>query len=150
MSMSIYAHDCSLWTGLLAFHWQYARFSARDSDCCLIAGNPPFPHTPTSSSAHAPTPYPPQPNNLSSPPTSHPSAATLNPNASTGGEPMPVDLSLDPHSVPSELKKEGPDWFAIFNDNAGKEGSGPNGGNGKKKALDVGLVHTLMHERCAA
>jgi len=37
-------------------------------------------------------------------------------------------------SVPPELKKEGGDWFAIFNPNA-------------KRALDVNLVHTLHHER---
>lgn len=43
-------------------------------------------------------------------------------------------------SVPPELKKEGSDWFAIFN---GKEGSG----GVKKKTLDVGLMHALMHER---
>ncbi|KAF9817023.1 hypothetical protein IEO21_03697 [Rhodonia placenta] len=57
---------------------------------------------------------------------------------------MVVDLSVDPHSVPPEFKKEGPDWFAIFNQNAaaGKD-AGP---SGKKRSLDVGLVHTLMHE----
>lgn len=42
---------------------------------------------------------------------------------------------LDPHSVPPELKKEGSDWFAIFNPKI-------------KRALDVNLVHTLHHERC--
>lgn len=56
--------------------------------------------------------------------------------------PPPVDLSMDPHAVPPELKKEGPDWFAVFNPHAGKDG--------KKRALDVGLVHTLMHERYVA
>ena len=52
---------------------------------------------------------------------------------------MPVDLSVDPMAVPADLKKEGSDWFAIFNPNAGKDG--------KKRALDVSLQHTLMHER---
>lgn len=52
---------------------------------------------------------------------------------------IPVDLSVDPMSVPADLKKEGPDWFAIFNPNVGKDG--------KKRALDVSLQHTLMHER---
>jgi general transcriptional corepressor TUP1 len=42
---------------------------------------------------------------------------------------------LDPLSVPPELKKEGSDWFAIFNPKI-------------KRALDVNLVHTLHHERC--
>jgi len=41
---------------------------------------------------------------------------------------------LDPLSVPPELKKEGSDWFAIFNPKI-------------KRALDVNLVHTLHHER---
>jgi glucose repression regulatory protein TUP1 len=50
---------------------------------------------------------------------------------SNGG--FPDDL--DPHNVPPELKKEGSDWFAVFNMKA-------------KRVLDVSLVHTLMHERC--
>lgn len=41
---------------------------------------------------------------------------------------------LDIHNVPPELKKEGSDWFAMFNP-------------GTKRVLDVSLVHTLMHER---
>lgn len=58
---------------------------------------------------------------------------------------MPVDLSMDPHSVPPELKKEGPDWFAIFTQAGGEGRDGQ-----KKRALDVQLVHTLMHERWVA
>ena len=42
---------------------------------------------------------------------------------------------LDIHTGAPELKKEGSDWFAIFNPNV-------------KRVLDVSLVHTLMHERC--
>lgn len=42
---------------------------------------------------------------------------------------------LDPLSVPPELKREGSDWFAIFNPKI-------------KRVLDVNLVHTLHHERC--
>ena len=34
-----------------------------------------------------------------------------------------------------EFKKEGNDWFAIFNPKV-------------KRELDVNLVHTLEHERC--
>lgn len=52
---------------------------------------------------------------------------------------MSIDLSLDPGAVPADLKKEGADWFAIFNPNGAKDG--------KKRALDVSLQHTLMHER---
>ncbi|CCL98754.1 uncharacterized protein FIBRA_00759 [Fibroporia radiculosa] len=102
-------------------------------------GNPPYPHTPTPSTALPPT--------APSLPPSHPSNQ---PSAGTGAEPMQVDLSLDPHTVPPELKKEGPDWFAVFspltNPNGTKDG-GPGGANGgKKRALDVTLQHTLMHE----
>ncbi|KIJ62150.1 hypothetical protein HYDPIDRAFT_30699 [Hydnomerulius pinastri MD-312] len=90
-------------------------------------GLPPHP------SAHAP--YPPGPGN---PPPAGPaeqssSASTsLAPVSSTpnGGQ-FPDDL--DPHNVPPELKKEGSDWFAVFNPKV-------------KRVLDVALVHTLMHE----
>lgn len=44
---------------------------------------------------------------------------------------------LDPQNVPPELKKEGSDWFAVFNPKV-------------KRVLDVNLVHTLMHERCVS
>lgn len=52
--------------------------------------------------------------------------------------PGPI-ADLEPQSLPPEMKKEGPDWFAVFNPNAAKE---------TKKKLDVNLVHTLSHERC--
>jgi hypothetical protein len=39
------------------------------------------------------------------------------------------------HNIPPAFKKEGNDWFAIFNPKV-------------KKVLDVTLAHTLMHERC--
>jgi len=45
------------------------------------------------------------------------------------------DVDLDIHSVPPEHKKEGTDWFAIFNPRA-------------RRQFEVSLVHTLMHERC--
>ena len=45
------------------------------------------------------------------------------------------DVDLDINSVPPEHKKEGTDWFAIFNPRATRQ-------------LEVSLVHTLMHERC--
>ena len=41
---------------------------------------------------------------------------------------------LDPFAVSPEFKKEGSDWFAVFNPKI-------------KKTLGVNLVHTLMHER---
>ncbi|CAG8598281.1 16238_t:CDS:10, partial [Acaulospora colombiana] len=41
---------------------------------------------------------------------------------------------MDPESVPPQLKKEGSDWFAIFNPKV-------------SRVLDVDLVHTLDHNR---
>ncbi|KAH8084300.1 WD40-repeat-containing domain protein [Cristinia sonorae] len=59
-----------------------------------------------------------------------------------------IDTS-DPLNVPPELKKEGSDWFAIFNGNESPTSPGKDGkeisGSGKR-SLDVGLVHTLLHE----
>ncbi|KDQ58593.1 hypothetical protein JAAARDRAFT_155131 [Jaapia argillacea MUCL 33604] len=40
---------------------------------------------------------------------------------------------LDPLNIPPELKKEGSDWFAVFNPKV-------------KRVLDVELIHTLTHE----
>jgi general transcriptional corepressor TUP1 len=40
---------------------------------------------------------------------------------------------IDPNNVPPELKKEGGDWFAVWNPKA-------------KRVLDVNLVHTLSHD----
>jgi len=45
------------------------------------------------------------------------------------------DVDLDINSVPPEHKKEGTDWFAIFNPRATRQ-------------LEVSPIHTLMHERC--
>ena len=51
--------------------------------------------------------------------------------------PGPVPASfyddLDFQNLPSDLKKEGSDWFAIFNPKVPRK-------------LDVSLVHTLHHE----
>jgi general transcriptional corepressor TUP1 len=44
---------------------------------------------------------------------------------------------VDVLNVPPELKKEGSDWFAVFNSKV-------------KRVLDVSLAHTLIHERCVA
>jgi glucose repression regulatory protein TUP1 len=40
---------------------------------------------------------------------------------------------FDPETVPKDLKKEGSDWLTMFNPNV-------------KRVLDVGLVHTLVHD----
>ncbi|GJN89403.1 hypothetical protein Rhopal_002383-T1 [Rhodotorula paludigena] len=41
--------------------------------------------------------------------------------------------SFDPDTAPKDLKKEGSDWLTMFNPNV-------------KRVLDVGLVHTLVHD----
>lgn len=43
--------------------------------------------------------------------------------------------SFDPETAPKDLKKEGSDWMTMFNPNV-------------KRVLDVGLVHTLVHDSC--
>lgn len=54
--------------------------------------------------------------------------------ASSAPEPARPNFNdLDIHSVPREMKKEGSDWFAIFNPNV-------------PRTLDVNLVHTLDHD----
>ena len=44
--------------------------------------------------------------------------------------PPPEELTL--HSVPPEYRKEGPDWYAVFNPKV-------------KKVLDVNLMHNFVH-----
>ena len=48
-----------------------------------------------------------------------------------------LDDFTNPDNVPAEFKKEGSDWFAVFNPKA-------------KPMLDVDLLHTFMHERCGS
>ncbi|MCO5585343.1 hypothetical protein L7F22_039276 [Adiantum nelumboides] len=55
------------------------------------------------------------------------------PNAAAGNNSLANLSELDPEDVPKDLKKEGSDWWAIFNPKV-------------KRQLDVSLVHTLMHE----
>lgn len=55
------------------------------------------------------------------------------PNAAAGNTSLANLSELDPEEVPKDLKKEGSDWWAIFNPKV-------------KRVLDVNLVHTLMHE----
>ncbi|KAM0787857.1 hypothetical protein ACM66B_003910 [Microbotryomycetes sp. NB124-2] len=62
------------------------------------------------------------------------SSTTANAAAAT---PAPTDEKMgeafDPETVTRDLKKEGSDWMTMFNPNV-------------KRVLDVGLVHTLVHE----
>ncbi|KAI0822891.1 WD40-repeat-containing domain protein [Trametes gibbosa] len=98
-----------------------------------VAGPQPYPPTPTAASSTAAEGGAGTVAALPPPPQGSSSANPI--------PPMPVDLSMDPHGVPPELKKEGPDWFAIFTPAGGEVRDGQ-----KKRALDVQLVHTLMHE----
>ncbi|KAF5375675.1 hypothetical protein D9615_009336 [Tricholomella constricta] len=107
---------------------------------------PKLPPPPQSTSAAPGGPgLPPPPQTPSSYSTSGPSSSNqpalteqpLPPHAGAlvpiGSGPSSFPDDLDIHSVPPELKKEGSDWFAIFNPTT-------------KRVLDVSLVHTLMHE----
>jgi len=62
-----------------------------------------------------------------------PAALMSGPPGIASQAPTPFPDDLDPHSLPPELKKEGSDWFAVFNPKV-------------KRVLDVSLVHTLVHE----
>lgn len=55
------------------------------------------------------------------------------PPSNNGSNHSNVLLDIDPETLPSNMKKEGPDWLTMFNPNV-------------KKVLDVGLVHTLVHD----
>lgn len=68
-------------------------------------------------------------------PTPGPTPAT----ATVKEEKLPTEVaaaassSFDPETAPKDLKKEGSDWMTMFNPNV-------------KRVLDVGLVHTLVHD----
>ena len=69
---------------------------------CLPTGPQPYPPTPGGSSAVG------EPSSMA--------VTTLPPPPSSSAmPPVPVDLSVDPATVPPELKNEGQDWFAVFN-----------------------------------
>ncbi|THV04198.1 WD40 repeat-like protein [Dendrothele bispora CBS 962.96] len=87
---------------------------------------------PPSASAHPPYPSAGPSSAVTSPmmdPHANPSGTLIPINTPAGGFPEDLDLN----SMPSEFKKEGSDWFAMFNPKV-------------KRSLEVNLVHTLMHE----
>lgn len=110
----------------------------------LGPGNPKLPPAPIASSASTPglgpgLPPPPQTHGPYPPPNALPApnepsgSGTLVP-INAGPTPGSFPDDLDPNTVPPEFKKEGSDWFAVFNPKV-------------KRVLDVNLTHTLLHER---
>jgi glucose repression regulatory protein TUP1 len=112
-----------------------------------LGPGPPIPKlpAPTSAPGGPGLPPPPAPSaHVGYPPAVSSSAhvgSPAEPSNSAGTSLVPISAGsggfpddLDPHNVPAELKKEGSDWFAVFNPKV-------------KRVLDVTLVHTLMHER---
>ena len=69
--------------------------------------------------------------------SSGPAASNSNPGGGSLVKTSPPTIlsDLDPDTIPREFKKEGAEWFALWNPR-------------NKKTLDVNLVHTLVHERC--
>ncbi|KAJ9121335.1 hypothetical protein QFC24_004671 [Naganishia onofrii] len=59
--------------------------------------------------------------------------STAGPGSLVKGSPPTVLSDLDPDTIPREFKKEGAEWFAVWNPR-------------NKKTLNVDLVHTLVHE----
>ncbi|KAL5495939.1 TUP1_1 [Sanghuangporus weigelae] len=93
-----------------AAHKSYPESS---SSVVVVSSSSPLPPPPPP--VAGPTPYP-----ASAPPAS--------------GEAFLVDIN--PETLPPDLKKEGPDWFAIFNPKV-------------RRVLDVNLTNTLNHESYA-
>lgn len=88
---------------------------------------------PPSASHHlsGPSALPP-PVGASNPPPPTAPSGTQAPPPTPGGN-ANVLLDLDPDTLPSSMKKEGGDWMTMFNPKV-------------KRVLDVGLVHTLVHD----
>ena len=85
----------------------------------------------TSAPSPAPTPQAPVP-----PPSSKEDQKPLNSSTASnggGGQQQVEVTNFDPETAPKDLKKEGSDWMTMFNPNV-------------KRVLDVGLVHTLVHD----
>ncbi|BGP16182.1 hypothetical protein JCM10213_001398 [Rhodosporidiobolus nylandii] len=84
---------------------------------------------PPAAAAPQPLPAPPQAAAQQNPPPPPPAAAPV-----AVKEEKPVEVTnFDPDTAPKDLKKEGSDWMTMFNPNV-------------KRVLDVGLVHTLVHD----
>ncbi|GAA6015402.1 hypothetical protein JCM10207_008974 [Rhodosporidiobolus poonsookiae] len=126
---------------------------ARKGSASLAAPRPPAPY---SSSSRPPSTGPPAPPPLHHPaplpassgmppmmtgsnaPSPAPPAAAAKDEGAKPGTPLPAlgtvePVNFDPDTAPKDLKKEGSDWMTMFNPNV-------------KRVLDVGLVHTLVHD----
>ena len=60
-------------------------------------------------------------------------SSTPNHPTKSGSKELEKPVEFDPETVTKDLKKEGSDWMTMFNPNV-------------KRVLDVGLVHTLVHD----
>ena len=66
---------------------------------------------------------------------------------------VPFPVLMDSVNAPAELKKEGSDWFVLYNPRkVGRAGVGlgVGAGAGGRKQVDVSLVYSLVHERCVS
>lgn len=98
---------------------------------------PPNALPPLSTSAPSPAPTPqaasiPPPTKDEKPLNASTASNVSNGNGSNGSGQVEV-TNFDPETAPKDLKKEGSDWMTMFNPNV-------------KRVLDVGLVHTLVHD----
>ena len=83
----------------------------------------------TKKDSTAPSPFPPHAQAA----YAHEPSPSVSSAAAAGNTSLANLSEMDPEEVPKDLKKEGSDWWAIFNPKV-------------KRVLDVNLVHTLMHE----
>lgn len=88
--------------------------------------------TPRGPPGAAPLPSAPPPAALPPPTGMDATASAVAPPAPVSSGPSFLD-DLDPATLPSEFKKDGSDWWAVFNPNT-------------KRVLDVTLMHSLIHE----
>ncbi|KAF2750426.1 transcriptional repressor rco-1 [Sporormia fimetaria CBS 119925] len=94
---------------------------------------PPGLATPQQNTAAPYPPASPAPRPTPPPPHQHANGAFTAVNSRQSVPPVTYLAELDLNQLPENLKKEGDDWFAVWN---------PNG----RRQLDVELIHTLAHQ----
>ncbi|GAA5821467.1 hypothetical protein JCM3770_000914 [Rhodotorula araucariae] len=105
------------------------------SSAVAYAGSRPPSTGPDAAALHHPSPVPPSAASAIpalSAASAAPSPAPTPAHQSKDEKPVEV-TNFDPDTAPKDLKKEGSDWMTMFNPNV-------------KRVLDVGLVHTLVHD----